>query len=203
MPSSLSPTTKEHPPIFIGEYKYHYSSSYNNGQSYIDAVIIGNQRSDQILVRLPSWSIQMAVSMMGLLLKRTPVDHSQTKIWFKLSMQLKRCCAHGFLFMIIEMVQMQGITDDLAISHRSRNAESIWVEVINAISSKYAGFPIHMMTKGEIISLVENKRHGGRKADRLQDIENPNLSLSLDGMCQFLCFNTPVYDPAALTISIA
>ena len=94
---------------------------------------------------------------------------------------------------------MKELVDNLA-NQRSLTATSIWTQVRNTICSKYEGLPVRMMTKTKVIARVDNQRHGGRRADRLQDIENPNLALSSNGMNSFLCFNTPVYDPSAPTV---
>jgi hypothetical protein len=94
---------------------------------------------------------------------------------------------------------MTDLADHLATSNRSMSAASIWIQVRDAIQQQYGTAPVYRMRKEEIISRVENQRHGGRRADRLQDVENPNLALSTNGMSPFLCFNTPVYDPSGIT----
>ena len=94
---------------------------------------------------------------------------------------------------------MKDLIDQMAIAQRSKTANVIWTEVRNTIRSKYTGVPVHMMTKNEVISRVSNQRHGGQRADRLSDIENPNLALSLNGINPFLCFSTPLYDPSSRT----
>lgn len=76
-------------------------------------------------------------------------------------------------------------------------AASIWTEVRKVICSKIGGIPFHVMTRNYVISRVDNQRHGGRRADRLSDIENRSLALSVNGINPFLCFNAIVYDPSA------
>lgn len=94
---------------------------------------------------------------------------------------------------------MQDLVDNLALQ-RSLTAVVIWTKVRDIIRSKYDRVPVRMLTKNEVINRVDNQRHGRRRADRLQDIENPNLALSSNGNTPFLCFNTPVYDPSSPTI---
>ena len=100
------------------------------------------------------------------------------------------------------LLYMTDIIDEMAITQRSKTATVIWSEIRNFIRSKYDGIPVHMMTKNEVISRVDNQRHGGRKADRVSDIETPHLALCLNGLKPFLRFNTPLYDPSSGTASI-
>ena len=93
---------------------------------------------------------------------------------------------------------MTDLVNDLAVSQRSRTAESIWKEVRDLVRAKYVNVHIHTMKKKEVVSLVGNQRQGGHRADRISDIEIPS-SLSENGMHPYLCFNTLVYDLTSST----
>ena len=92
---------------------------------------------------------------------------------------------------------MKDCIDQIALSQRSKTHSSIWVEVRDAMRWKYVGVPLHMMKESEVLSRIDNQRHGGRRADRISDIEHPSLALLCNGMNMFLMFNTPLYDPAS------
>eukprot|EP00474_Spongospora_subterranea_P006409 CRZ06867.1 hypothetical protein [Spongospora subterranea] len=88
---------------------------------------------------------------------------------------------------------MSNMADELSLN-RTLSAGAIWTRISQELISPLSDSILKVLTKTQILRRVSHARNGSRAADRLQDVEQPELSLSMDGMTSFLCFNTPFYE---------